>query len=76
MNAKAFSLGMIATIMAFVIGCVALVYFGVQYRRERQREFMSECVEHRPRYECTYLWMSANRDRDDTPIIIPMPSGR
>lgn len=70
---KAFFLAMVAVVAAIGLGGVALVYSAAQSRNERQRQFMTDCGEHRLRYECTYLWMSAHRDRGDAPLIIPMP---
>lgn len=48
---------------------------GISALQNAQREFITECVDHRPRYECVYLWRTS-RSADSGPIIVPVPTLR
>ncbi len=41
--------------------------------RRQHAAFMDECVQHRPRYECTALWRAGDRDPAIVPLLIPFP---
>ena len=68
----------ISALAAIIIhGVGVLIARGAIRWDERKAGLMKECSQHRPRYDCTCLWMRAAGDvtRTDTPIIIPVPLG-
>lgn len=70
----AFGRGM-ASFMAGLLFLVAAgVAMGVENGRAQAVHFMEECVQHRPRYECTVLWRAGDRaDPAIVPLLIPIP---
>ena len=63
-----------------VAGCacfVLLVLMMGQSLRARYADFLDECTQYRPKYECILLWRASDRSEGSKdPMIIPMPSGR
>ncbi len=58
-----------------VLPIVAAVAFGMQRKREAYAVYMEDCRQHRPEYECTLLWKSAETRRGaDDVLLLPVPS--
>ncbi len=62
---------------SFVAGLLfltaAVVAVAAGGARRQHAAFMDECVQHRPRYECTALWRAGDRDPAIIPLLIPIP---
>lgn len=65
------------TLFLFVVSSAALVipiiglFVLLSDGGKAEQEFMSECLQHRPRYECVAMWRAG--DSKPYPIVIPMP---
>ncbi len=54
-------------VLLFVVGIPAMVYQETKARDE----FMKECLQERPQYECTAMWRSGRKNTTVVPVIIP-----
>lgn len=51
---------------------VALVYFGSKADAEARQAFMSECTQHRERYECVAMWRAGEKSNTYIPVVVPV----
>ena len=52
---------------------VSVIVIGIGRQNTRYAEYLADCMEHRPRYECVLLWRQSQPRDSDAPIIIPVP---
>jgi hypothetical protein len=58
-------------------GFILLFLAVVSYRQARYNEFLEECTQYRPRYECILLWQASDRkESGGDPLIMQVLVGR
>ena len=69
----AFRRGMASFVAGLLFLAASAVAVAAEGARRQHAAFMDECVQHRPRYECTALWRAGDRDPAIVPLLIPIP---
>jgi len=59
--------GLELIIMGAITGLVLMILFAGYFQAKEEAEFMRECEQDRPKYECTAMWRSGDKP---TPVII------
>jgi hypothetical protein len=69
----AFGRGMASFVAGLLFVFAAGITLAVRHQWAVDAASMDECVQHRPRYECTALWRADDRDPAIIPLLIPIP---
>ena len=56
-------------IIACIVGLLVAVGWGSYLAAQEKAEFMAECKQDRPSYECLAMWRSGNKP---TTIVVPV----
>jgi membrane protein YdbS with pleckstrin-like domain len=56
----------------FVAAMAWVVVLGIERHNARYAEYLADCMEHRPRYECMLLWRRS-RPPDNDIVLVPVP---